>query len=194
MTFEEYKGLSIRTLAPITEVYNIKSNKLCYAAEHAHMALGMVSELNELSDAINKKDRVNIGEEMADIVWYVSGYVFLLQHADEDFDVNYRFLTENKPTKDNLKRVNGLYHDISKLSDIVKKFLAYKKDYSLTEIKVLLIRILKFINYLAMSYEINMEEQLDKNIRKLQVRFPDKFTTEKAVNRDLDSELEQLES
>lgn len=34
---------------------------------------------------------------------------------------------------------------------------------------------------------------LDNNISKLRVRFPDKFTSENALERDLDSERKELE-
>lgn len=184
LTFKEYQGLSIRTLAPLTS----------YNEDLAHMALGMTSELNKLMGAINRKDRINMGEELADICWYVSGFIYFIRQSDSNFEVNYRFNNQITTTKDNAKRMNGLFYDISVVCDMVKKFIAYKKEYDLTELRVKFIRILKYINYLAASYNIDMEEQLDKNIRKLKVRFPDKFNIEDANNRNLDDELNELET
>lgn len=40
----------------------------------------------------------------------------------------------------------------------------------------------------------NFEAQADKNIAKLSARYPEKFDTDKALNRDLDKEREILES
>lgn len=184
MTFKTYQELSIRTLALLN----------FHGVDQAHMALGMTSELNELIDAIRAKDKINIGEELADIIWYVSGQIHLIRQSNLEFEINYRFNNQITTHKDNSKRINGLFYDISVVCDMVKKFLVYKENYNLTEIKVKFIRILKFINYLAASYKIDMEQQLDKNIRKLQVRYPEKFDIDQAVNRDLDSELKELES
>jgi len=41
-------------------------------ARELHGLLGIVTELPELFEALSKKDRVNIGEELADIMWYVA--------------------------------------------------------------------------------------------------------------------------
>ena len=41
---------------------------------------------------------------------------------------------------------------------------------------------------LCKEWNINFEECLDLNINKLKIRFPDKFTEENALNRDLVSE------
>ena len=37
-----------------------------------------------------------------------------------------------------------------------------------------------------------MEEIMDMNIRKLQARFPDKFTENEALNRDIDAEMQAM--
>ena len=41
--------------------------------------------------------------------------------------------------------------------------------------------------------QLNMDDVLDKNIKKLKARFPDKFTEEKAIERDIKTERGILE-
>ena len=40
----------------------------------------------------------------------------------------------------------------------------------------------------------NYEKSLENNINKLKVRFPEKFTEENAINRNLEEERKQLEN
>jgi len=42
-------------------------------------------------------------------------------------------------------------------------------------------------------FGINPEEAYEKNINKLKVRFPEKFSEEKALERDLEAERKTLE-
>jgi hypothetical protein len=39
-----------------------------------------------------------------------------------------------------------------------------------------------------------MKEVMDINIKKLEARYPEKFTEDKAINRDLEAERKILES
>ena len=204
MNFNEYKTLSIRTLAPIEDIYDLNFiisdiaylNPLFKSSEQAHMALGMISEVNEVWEAINKKDSVNLGEELADIVWYISGQIYLIRGLDSKFELDFEFEVSSHLifTKNDTKYMRDMTISISELCDLVKKLLAYKKQYNSNHMKVLLYDILKNINYLALSYNIDMNEQLDKNIRKLKKRFSEKFTIEEAIDRNLIDERKELES
>ena len=204
MNFNEYKTLSIRTLAPIEDIYDLNFiisdiaylNPLFKSSEQAHMALGMISEVNEVWEAINKKDSVNLGEELADIVWYISGQIYLIRGLDSKFELDFEFEVSSHLifTKNDTKYMRDMTTSISELCDLVKKLLAYKKQYNSNHMKVLLYDILKNINYLALSYNIDMNEQLDKNIRKLKKRFSEKFTIEEAIDRNLIDERKELES
>lgn len=125
MKFEEYKKLSPRTLAPIADVYNLSNEndeiyQLATAAEHAHMALGMCSELEELVDSIDDEDFVNIGEELADIVWYVSGYYYLLRKQKLDIKLEYDFSSNFDFCENIDDELSILSYKVSKCSDIPK--------------------------------------------------------------------------
>lgn len=204
MNFNEYRNLSIRTLDSISNIYELEEDQswssnlrqALIASDYSHMALGMVSELEELYDAIRKEDDVNIGEELADIVWYVSGLLYLLDKHEEHFPkVEFNF----RPEKGDTKIIESFYFrkltvNISKVSDHVKKHLAYRKDMNLSILAANLLNVLECVGYVANYYGLDMDEQMDKNIRKLKIRFPDKFTTEKANSRNLKNERKELES
>lgn len=204
MNFQEYQTLSPRTLAPIGEVYGIDYKamtfadnqdaveELAVAAEHSHMALGMTTEIVELVEAIENADETNIGEELADITWYVSGELYLRKKTS-NYDFSQICWTEHDTSTEEL--LLSLTCKISIYSDYTKKFLAYRKDASeKIDMVFSLDSICQLVHMIAYKFDINMEEQLDKNIRKLQKRFPDKFTIDQANNRNLDAERQELES
>lgn len=85
-----------------------------------HGMLGIITELPELFEALSNKDRVNIGEELADIMWYVA--------------------------------------------------------------------------LIATSQGLQLDKLGEANIAKLQARFPDKFSSESALVRNLTVERSILES
>lgn len=53
--------------------------------------------------------------------------------------------------------------------------------------------ILWYIAMFCHHRDIDFDSLMERNINKLRTRFPDKFTQEKAINRDLEAEREQLE-
>lgn len=54
--------------------------------------------------------------------------------------------------------------------------------------------ILWYMAMLLRALGTDFETEMERNINKLRVRFPDKFTTEKAADRDLDAERQALEA
>lgn len=53
--------------------------------------------------------------------------------------------------------------------------------------------ILWYLSILLDCVNSSFEEAMRKNIDKLRVRYPNKFTNSEAINRDLAKEREQLE-
>lgn len=149
----------------------------------AHMALGMVSELCEVEDAIEENDLVNIGEELADICWYLANYCTF---RGVDFkNICLSYIKEDSTVTD-------LSYNISRFSDLVKKNIAYNKEiqpsHELIYLKTIVFNIINLVNL----YKLDFDKILQNNIDKLKVRFPDKFTEENAKNRNLDKELKEL--
>lgn len=154
------------------------------------MCLGMSSELNEVMTAHDNTDIVNISEELADIMWYVANYCNFRRIDLESIYTDFRYNDEN--------RFSYPYY-ISKLSDLVKKYVAYNKtiDEELEETYlcyiVHLIREIEFVNA-GIITDHSFEKSLENNINKLKVRYPEKFTEEQALNRNLELERVQLEA
>lgn len=94
---------------------------------------------------------------------------------------------------DNIHYTLGLVTETGELADVFKKNLAYKKPIDWINVQE---EIGDFCWYLANFCRINdfdLEEILANNIKKLQTRYPDKFDTNHAINRDLEKERKVLE-
>jgi hypothetical protein len=152
------------------------------------MILGMNSEFNELYEAT---DDINRGEEITDIMWYVSNYgnikgINLAKKFQFQAGFYFYALEQNN-------YIEMLQVEISKLTDIEKKAFAYKKSIDDYEREVLLIKIAERINDCYSAFNINPFVSMERNINKLKVRFPDKFSEHSALNRDLETERKTLE-
>jgi NTP pyrophosphatase (non-canonical NTP hydrolase) len=173
MNLKEYQKNATRTCV------DLGSEKL----NLSHMVMGMCTELSELQDAIENEDSVNIGEELADFQWYLGNYNTLRGYE----------YTESRaliPAYD----INDLYYTVSELQDVIKKYVAYDKEINEKSEKPLLFTLQHLIDSLYLKYELNQEEYLEKNINKLKARYPDKFNTKDALDRDLETERKILES
>ena len=167
----------------VTE-YQIECRRTCPSLgdlklDLAHMVLGLHSEYSELVDAEIDRNKVNVSEELADHMWYLANYCTF-----RDYQLENMMLPAFDPYT--------LEYATSKLQDLVKKHIAYNKPIddglefeALSSIYVSLLEIYE-------QAGIDMAQSLQNNIDKLKVRFPDGFSEEKANNRDLNSELDEL--
>lgn len=146
-----------------------------------HMVMGIHSESNELFQAGRALDIVNIGEEIADKIWYFSNYCSIRGYSlQEIFE----------------KPMNNIFseeYNSSQLTDIVKKYVIYNKKIDKDEEYHLLVKLA--YNYLDMfaAHNLDIFKALNNNIDKLRIRFPEKFIQQLANNRDLISERAELE-
>lgn len=194
MQYTDYNKLSIRTLPNLQEVYNVQNSITDRTLDTLHMILGMTSELTELDKAIVANDKVNIAEELTDIVWYVSGYKYVRGIlAEFEFEPTFMHLSNGKLAGCDFLDLTSA---ISELSDAPKKYLAYKRPINLTDELNNYINLLVTINNVAVELDVNLELSMEQNINKLKVRFPDKFDFDKAQeeNRDRDRERKELEN
>lgn len=170
---------------------NTIANLVGRGVNEIHMVVGIVSELNELEDAIEKGDKVNIGEEVADCCWYISNlcdmggirFTHLLQNEE---------IVATEEVNDSTI-ISSLYYYSSKLQDTFKGYLAYGKEPDITEVYDRCFFLVNALNKIMLNHELDLDEYLDKNIKKLMKRFPDKFSETAAVNRDLKAERAILE-
>lgn len=95
---------------------------------------------------------------------------------------------------DNLHMLLGMITEIGELSDIFKKELAYKKDVDWVNVKEELGDILYYLSSFCRLNNLDLNEILETNVKKLETRYPNKFSEEKALHRDLDKERSILEA
>ena len=199
MNLEVYQVAAKRTLPSLGEKYRLPED-LGIAIDLAHMALGVASELSELEECLGNSnfDKVNLGEELGDKMWYGVNWANILGIKLDFIEI---ISLWNKTTYDATREVI-IYG--GQLADIAKRFLAYgasledqekkrmKADNFLTNEEIL-------YNYLASIYEVcdiyslNIEEIMGRNITKLYVRYPEKFNEDQALVRNLEEERKALE-
>lgn len=182
-SFKEYINLASRTLP---DLGSRKDNII-------HMEMGLETEKGEFLDVFKKFhaykkpiDWVNVGEELADYLWYSAGLItFSLKYDNpeeslDDLEVkiqkHFKYLETNF-SKDAIK---------TKEEPVIIALNFHRKlDSSIEDISK--------IYYYCLYADLDFWQILTNNIEKLKIRFPEKFTEDKALNRDLDSEREQLE-
>jgi uncharacterized protein YabN with tetrapyrrole methylase and pyrophosphatase domain len=165
-----------------------------------HMTVGIMTEVKEMFECIktlNDKefDAVNLAEELADMMWYLSNYCRLREIEEYkalDFQKTF-YWSHIYEEKANVKPFDLILYHAGDLLDYDKKELAYKKQYK-QEFRITSVRNLFYaISDTFLYFELDPYQALDNNIDKLRVRFPDKFTEELAQNRNLEAERKELE-
>lgn len=94
---------------------------------------------------------------------------------------------------DELHMVIGISTEAGELLDAYKKHFAYGKDLDVVNVGEEIADIMWYVSNLCRMKGIDLEEMMQRNIDKLKARYPEKFTQENALNRDLDNERNILE-
>lgn len=169
-----------------------------------HACAGISSELAELielADSSHKTlDRVNLLEEIGDILWYVGiatdaldkveeadpgpTIIFNLPRMDSDSDLIDAILNFTK----NVGRISGELVD-----KVVKKTVFYGKTVDENDIIEHLLHINMNIVILLELAGFTIEQARERNIAKLKARYGSKFTEAAALDRDLEKERAILE-
>lgn len=94
---------------------------------------------------------------------------------------------------DDLHMILGMQTESAEIADVYKKHIAYGKELDLVNVKEEIGDQMWYIANLCNLHSWDLRDIMDTNIKKLEARFPDKFSQEKALNRDLKTEREILE-
>lgn len=172
MTYIEYQNLAQRTLKDRGLELN-----LC------HMVIGIHSEWNEFLKA---PDKINAGEELGDMMWYIANYctqrgLSLEQIATAEFP----FFKES------------ISYYSSQLDDIIKRMIFYKSPVDeavLDKERIVLQHLIRHITTEFAHRNLWIGDFLRKNIAKLAKRYPEKFSEELALNRNIFEERFALEN
>lgn len=98
------------------------------------------------------------------------------------------------PLLDDLHMILGIQTESAEIADVYKKNIAYGKDLDLVNVKEEIGDLMWYIVNLCTLKGWDLEDIMHTNINKLKARFPEKFTNENALNRDLDLERAILET
>lgn len=104
----------------------------------------------------------------------------------------YRELGPSAMRLDNAAR--GLAGDAGEVSSAVMKFIEYGRPLDKTNLIEEVGDCLWRLNQVCAAAGFTMEEAMVANIAKLAARYPDKYTDDKAANRDKDAERAAIES
>lgn len=172
MNIKEYQQLALRTEA--------RNPEHTQADRWNHGVLGFITEFDEFH---NTRTPVDMLEEFGDLMWYIA---LLADVANVDLSI----------IEQPLVLTESVIAWAAKAADIGKRW----KYYNIPPSEYALIEAVSQLYVHAREYWIkivaedgNFSEALDRNIAKLRTRYPEKFTTEAAANRDLAAERVALE-
>ena len=184
MNWNEYLELSEKTLSEEFHIGAKVQNSL-------HAVMGLATEIEELLDNYtdeNSMDSTNMLEELGDLTWYMA--ILHREHTDIIHYVDTTVLVKHDNPFDCVLKINK---SVLKLLDFMKKKIFYNKPVAQEAFNILVLLIEADIYWLADYYNIKVEDICQVNIDKLKARYGDKFTSDKAINRDLDTERTILE-
>lgn len=95
--------------------------------------------------------------------------------------------------EDNTHMIMGMATEIGELIDVFKKNLAYGKELDVVNIKEEIGDIMFYVASFCRINGFNLEDIINTNVQKLETRYPEKFTKDSALNRDLKKERQILE-
>lgn len=113
--------------------------------------------------------------------------------ADVTVPREYKYFTSEKMHPDLVHAWIGVTTETGESGDVVKKALIYGKDPDLINLDEEFGDKLWYIALYCSRRQISFSDLMEQNIAKLQKRFPDKFSEELALTRDLPAERKALE-
>jgi NTP pyrophosphatase (non-canonical NTP hydrolase) len=175
MTITEYLTESARTLVPgSTERENL-----------VHAALGLVTECQELTEACNNSDEINITEELGDLAWYIA----LLDRTVEK-QGGFTYSLEYNPC---YTIETQMERTVASVADQAKRVYFYGAPADTVQLTSNLDLLWTLWFELCHRLDRNPEQVLELNIGKLRARYPTKFSGGAALNRDIEAERSIIE-
>jgi NTP pyrophosphatase (non-canonical NTP hydrolase) len=182
MKFIDYIPLAVRTESP--RKFDGFNSRL------VHAALGVLTESVELR---KHADVINLKEELGDVCWYVAISMdeLGLNNADgiKAIGLEAELATMNPPSE--FLMMHAIFAS-SDLVDMAKKHMFYNRTLNHGDFIENLSTIIEAIRLICNAHGILLSDVLESNIRKLRTRYPEKFTDEKAIVRNLAAESAAL--
>ena len=115
------------------------------------------------------------------------------QLKSKDYDsINYR-MVNNSDIIDLQHSIDGMVTEVGEIADQLKRYKYYGTDIDYTNLKEEFGDLMYYVMLGIQASGLSFEEVLQTNINKLSSRYGDKFSEDKAVNRDTKKEREVLE-
>lgn len=172
MTLKEYSTLCNRTNA---DLGSLEQNVL-------HMDIGMFTELGELMDILKKKlaykkeiDPTHLQEEVSDVLWYAVNKALFLNENIEELE---------EMLNVDLSDIDTEPVDIEATFQVILDCINSGFDTPL---------VIASMFAISQGFGLGFYKGLENNINKLMVRYPNKFSEEHALNRNLELERAELE-
>jgi NTP pyrophosphatase (non-canonical NTP hydrolase) len=182
MNWREYLELSEKTLSTQFNCKDEKEQKLL------HAVIGVLTEVEELLDNHigEVQDFTNMVEECGDLCWY-------LAIIGREYQLDYPQIIVRSKNEEPMKLVLKIIKNTCKLLDMLKKKIYYNKQIDENLFKTITNLVMLDLSDYMNTYDIDIEKSFDINIEKLKARYGDKFSSERAINRDLETERNILE-
>lgn len=160
-------------------------------ARLSHAIHGFVTEAGELLEwsqnaTYDNYDRVNLTnliEELGDWCWYFAIYMDVCEKSEI-----YSYRSELS-TRECIIQLNI---NSAQMANIGKRTWFYGKEFDFGAMETLVVEAFSLVRNIMANHNMDIQDVLTRNINKLKARYPDKFSTENAINRDLDAEAEAL--
>jgi len=181
MNWKEYLELSEKTLSTQFNCEEKEQRVL-------HATIGILTEVEELLDNHigDSQDITNMLEEAGDITWY-------LAILGREYQLDYPQIIVKEKNGDPMKLVLKIIKNTCKLLDMMKKKIYYNKPVDEYTFKTITNLVMLDLSDYMNTYDIDIQKSFDVNIAKLKARYGEKFSSEKAINRDLETERNILE-
>lgn len=207
---------AIRTESPYQPGFSLTEQGFRFA----HAAIGICTEVGELRHwmSINAGElqaaatvttdgqpgpvweippglMLNAREELGDVQWYVAigthTFGFDLASMDDHAALDYAH-----PPFPDYGTLDDIFEDLvivsAELLNQAKRHVWYHKELDQTEVLRLLTQVNSETYWLGRTLGLDMPSIRETNIAKLRTRYPQKFTTDAAINRDLGAENKTL--
>ena len=89
---------------------------------------------------------------------------------------------------DDVHMIFGMATEVGELMDAYKKNIAYKAELDMVNVQEEIGDIMFYIASFCRMNRLDLDKIIETNVKKLESRYPEKFTEYHAKNRDLDKE------
>lgn len=117
--------------------------------------------------------------------------------AERTESSNFEYIADRMVGYDKMVRLQhaaaGLCTEAGEFMDMLKKHIYYGKDLDEVNLAEEIGDILWYAVLACNALEINLEDVMEKNIKKLAARYPGEFKDDDALHRNLDAERKILE-